>query len=129
MRLSHFSPFRKFLNGFAVLPAGQIKLVCALQVHPRNAEVPRKAQSRVRGYVPFPCQDLVKPVRRHLNDVGQLLCCKTYLLEFVGENFSGMYRRACDLVFSFRLVIINNFYVRRAGLVLRPLKADAPHGH
>ena len=55
----------------------------------------------------------VSAVRRHFKDVGQLLCPKPDLLQFVGEDFSRVNECARHHFLSF--VVIQNFYVRWTG--------------
>src|ERR1039457_2514164 len=119
---------RDSLNGFAELLARQIKLIGALEVHPeigRHAEILAEAQGRIRRHAPLPGQNLVEPVGRHLDNIGQPFSRKANLLQFVAEDLSGVNGCACHgLLLS--SVVVDNLNIRWARLILQPLKTDAP---
>src|ERR1035437_5387390 len=98
VRFHSLIALRDSLYSLADLLAREIQLVGALQVHPEvggHAEILSEAKGCVRCHVLLACQDLIEAVRRHLDNVGQLLGRESDLLELVDEDFSGMNGRVC----------------------------------
>src|SRR4029077_6081022 len=82
-----------------------------------------QAQSRVAGDTAASIEDLGDAVGRHLELPREFGGAHPQLAELRGQMFPGMY---CSYCHGMLLMVINNFYVRRTGRTVSPLKANPP---
>src|SRR5690348_10378199 len=79
--------------GFAAVLTREVELIRALEIHPESgghAEILPETQGRVRGHSAFSREDLVQPVRRHIDNIRELSCGYSNFLQLVCEDFAGM---------------------------------------